>query len=596
MRSLWSVLIIDTKLQLQSTFESIIQELLREITNKSERIREACCLGIADIIKSKSLESLSLYVEDLYRNLFYVLDDISDTVRLASLQFAKSLLQVSEKMCDISSMKKEDATRAVNLILPSLLNKGLSHSAKEVRALSMEGIIRITKVAGDTLRPHLPNLIEEILVAMSSTEPMELSYAMFHSQALNVTVEQIESTRLMLANSSPLSTALDQCVNLVDDSCLDDVVQKLVEIIRVGVGFASVTSSAKVIKILVSRFPSLMKDHASKVIFALKLGLFDQSATIRKVYSECMSSICSIASENQVHSVLKMISELYLSSNSPENRRISGVLALEISKVSGDSIVSQFSKIIPLAYIASKDVDNESANLWLQMFNECSSGEASTIDKYLSDILALQLDMIASPIYDIRDTGLISLGHLSKLCKSNQEFRLQTPSILQTLLKCLEYQDWAGKHNLFETISEVIKCVPQISTSEESSIPILIKHLISDDSKEFSIKSLGKLTVSLKVILDTFPNSRVDAFLDIKNFLVSLLRVFSEKGDETNDLNRESRELMISVYECMGSLLPVKENAKYQQEFIGSILRLLMGGVLGQHYLIRASALRSIAS
>ena len=61
-------------------------------------------------------------------------------------------------------------------ILPPLLEKGLTSTVAEVRAVSLVTLMKVAKSAGPLLIPHLHTLIPALLEAIGEMESSQLGY------------------------------------------------------------------------------------------------------------------------------------------------------------------------------------------------------------------------------------------------------------------------------------------------------------------------------------------------------------------------------------------------------------------------------------
>jgi len=77
-------------------------------------------------------------------------------------------------MCDPA--KGAAGQRTIAVLLPCLLDKGMMSPVTEVRALSINTLVKISKSAGAMLKPHAPKLIPALLESLSVLEPQVLNY------------------------------------------------------------------------------------------------------------------------------------------------------------------------------------------------------------------------------------------------------------------------------------------------------------------------------------------------------------------------------------------------------------------------------------
>lgn len=138
---------------------------------------------------------------------------------------------------------------ATNFIIPFLLDKGLLAPSAEGKGFSIGLLLRIVKTSKSSLQAHLIQLIAVLVEAMSAMEPQTLQYMQFHTERLQISSEELESTRLKLSQQSPLQDALDLCLDsLVAPNCVDmipEVVLNLTSQTKSGVGLATRTAAVR---------------------------------------------------------------------------------------------------------------------------------------------------------------------------------------------------------------------------------------------------------------------------------------------------------------------------------------------------------------
>jgi proteasome component ECM29 len=138
---------------------------------------------------------------------------------------------------------------ATGFIIPFLLDKGLLAPSAEGKGFSIGLLLRIVKTTKSSLQAHLIQLIAVLVEAMSAMEPQTLQYMQFHTERLQISNEELESTRLKLSQQSPLQDALDLCLeSLQAPECADmiaDVVLNLSAQTKSGVGLATRTAAVR---------------------------------------------------------------------------------------------------------------------------------------------------------------------------------------------------------------------------------------------------------------------------------------------------------------------------------------------------------------
>ena len=143
MASIWSALVPETTMMVDKFLTEILAELGKEMTSAQWRVRESCCSALTDLLRGRTLDSHLELLASLWTDVFRVMDDIKESVRVAAGKTAQSLSRVSIKMTDSSLSSGTKSGEAVKAILPPLLESGLASSVVEVRAISLATIMKV---------------------------------------------------------------------------------------------------------------------------------------------------------------------------------------------------------------------------------------------------------------------------------------------------------------------------------------------------------------------------------------------------------------------------------------------------------------------
>ena len=152
--------------------------------------------------------------------------------------------------------RQETLTDATGFIIPFLLEKGLLAPSAEGKGFSIGLLIRIVKTTKSSLQAHLVQLISVLIESMSAMEPQTLQYMQFHTERLQISNEELETTRLKLSQQSPLQDALDQCLDALQaPACagmVPEVVQNLATQTKSGVGLATRVAAVRSLLVIIT--------------------------------------------------------------------------------------------------------------------------------------------------------------------------------------------------------------------------------------------------------------------------------------------------------------------------------------------------------
>jgi proteasome component ECM29 len=156
MRGMWQALVDDPKATVEEYFDAIMAELLDGLGQRQWRVREASALGLGELISGKPPERIRPHLAEMWKMILRAMDDIKETVRTAASRCGSSVANLSSKMCDKGIASPTDGPEACAVVIPYLLQQGLTATADEVREFALKHLIKISKAAGPWLRPHIP--------------------------------------------------------------------------------------------------------------------------------------------------------------------------------------------------------------------------------------------------------------------------------------------------------------------------------------------------------------------------------------------------------------------------------------------------------
>ena len=162
MTRIWKEFVSDDRKCIEEYYEAIMKDILQCASSRQWRQREASANGLADLVRYP-FEMVEPHFEEAWRLMFRLMDDMKETVRVASLSLSRSLGGLTIKLCapeatSKSELAKERCASAVSLVLPLLLEEGLLSRADAVRAFSVQHVAKLCEVGGELLEPHVMQL------------------------------------------------------------------------------------------------------------------------------------------------------------------------------------------------------------------------------------------------------------------------------------------------------------------------------------------------------------------------------------------------------------------------------------------------------
>ncbi|EMP30775.1 Proteasome-associated protein ECM29 like protein [Chelonia mydas] len=389
MTSIWNALVTD-KSAVDKYMKEILDDLINNLTSNMWRIRESSCLALNDLLRGRPLDDIIDKLPEIWETLFRVQDDIKESVRKAAELALKTLSKVCVKMCDPS--KGAAGQRTIAVLLPCLLDKGMMSTVTEVRALSINTLVKISKSAGVMLKPHAPKLIPALLESLSVLEPQVLNYLSL--RATDQEKAAMDSARLSAAKSSPMMETINMCLQYLDVSVLGELVPRLCELIRSGIGLGTKGGCASVIVSLTTQCPQDLTPYSGKLMSALLSGLTDRNSVVQKSFAFAMGHLVRTSRDSSTEKLLQKLNSWYMEKEEPIYRIGCALTVHAIGRYSPDVLKNHAKQVLPLAFLGMHEVPDEEkgekddSNLWTEVWQEnvpgCPENKENLKDKMVA--------------------------------------------------------------------------------------------------------------------------------------------------------------------------------------------------------------------
>lgn len=455
MNDIWSTLIKDTSKTVKENFELILNEILKGMGNKEWRVRQASAAALGDLLQTQPIEQYETRLEEIWNMSFRAMDDIKDSVRKEGTNLSKSLARVLIRTADVTTGKvsTSKATEVLNNLIPFFLgNRGLLSDAKDIREFALETILKLCKIGGKAVKPHVPSLLETFVELMSTLEPEIVNYLVLNADKYNLKSSDVDAKRLQSLGHSPMMDALEQILGLVDEQLMPAVVHALQRSIKRSVGLPSKVCGSRVIVSLITKHYGVAKPYGDKLLSICIGQLSDRNTTITSSYAAAAGYGCKIASLDAVIKYSQTINSLYLESETEESRMLAAVASESVSRYSGlDRFEAISSAFLPLAFIGKHDEAEDVRGVFEREWIESSSG-TNAIKLYFSEICELSEAHTKSNNYNVRK--IISLS-IADLCKSiDVASEKDAVKLFEILLDACKGKSWSGKETVFGALVE----------------------------------------------------------------------------------------------------------------------------------------------
>ncbi|XP_034543139.1 proteasome adapter and scaffold protein ECM29 isoform X1 [Notolabrus celidotus] len=580
MTSIWDALVTDKTL-VDKYLKEILQDVISNLTSNAWRVRESSCLALNDLIRGRQADDLIDHLAEIWETLFRVLDDIKESVRKAADLTLKTLSKVCTRMCESTGSA---AQKTVAVMLPTLLEKGIISNVAEVRSLSIQTLVKISKTAGARLKPHASRLIPALLEALSTLEPQVLNYLSL--RATEQEKSAMDAARLSAAKSSPMMETVNMCLQHLDVSVLGELVPRLCELLKSGVGLGTKGGCASVIVSLTVQCPQDLTPYSGKLMSALLNGIHDRSSVVQKQFAFALGHLVRTAKDSSVEKLLLKLNNWYLEKEEPVYKSSCALTLHAISHYSPDVLKSHAGVALPLAFLGMHQApgpdeekgEGHDATLFAEVWQENVPGSFGGIRLYMTELIAITQKALQSQSWKMKAQGAAGMATVAK----EQTGSLVAPHlgmVLTALMQGLSGRTWAGKEELLKAIGSVVsKCILELQKpcTGQPTISEVLEVVLKECRKE----SLVYKMAALRCAGDVLQSSKEDAFSDMAEILFPLIKkscpesgAASQRSREDDD-DRDAKEkvlqteALLCAFESLGKAWPrnPETQARFQVE------------------------------
>jgi hypothetical protein len=431
-----------------------------------------------------------------------------------------------------------------SFIIPILLDKGLLAPSPEGRGFSIGLLLRIVKTSKASLKDNLIRLVSVLVESMSAMEPRSLQYMEFHTERLNISSNELESTRLKLSQLSPLQDALDVCLeSLQSPSCLGivhEVITNLSLQTQQGIGLATRVSAVRSLLFLMNSCPHAWNPSSTQRCFlSLMIAIFPNPPTSESLRKDIIVAIGTISkiceSTFLAQQVMKLIA--HYRDLRPEDYILPKLIAdcvIQIVCKAGEVLQQEqemWRELLLCSYIGSFEENSEVQASWSQLFAEVviQSGygtRESAIKAVFTAVVQMSAHLMTSLSWNKRNQALSALNDLISLFPSGI-LAPNTAIVILSIFKVIPGQMWKGKENTLKSLALLIEKCPQCIDDQDSSSNLLSVFPLTNNSANAN----GNVEVTVMVKLEE-TQSRAGLLERINERLVLLSPPKSELSQE----------------------------------------------------------------
>jgi proteasome component ECM29 len=584
MNDIWSSLVPDTSITIAKYHVAILKELLKGMGSKEWRVREASTVALTDLVQTLPSEKYQDNMEEIWRMAFRSIDDIKESVRKAGGGLTRTLSKMLVNSIAVES--GQSASKAHDMLtklLPFLLgNKGILSDADDIRNFALQTLLALLKKAGSAIRPFIGELIEQLVLLMSTLEPQIINYLTLNADKYNLRSEDIDAKRMQDIGSSPMMNSLEKLIDLIDEDIIGDVIFRLQGTVKNSVGLPSKAAASRVIVMLIMRHLQLVQPYGETLLAICISQLKDRNSTVSSSFAVSAGYCCRVCSVDAVVKYADKIKNMYFNSEGDKTKIVAGIASEAVSKYSGDIFASVAGAFLPVAFIAKNDLSEEVAKAFDLEWSENTSGNGA-VKLYMSEICVLVKEQIGSQQFSVRQVAAKSIANACNSLDSAVSASFDTTELFSVLLTACQGRSWAGKEDVLSAlVSLVLKAKDYISENQEL-LEAISKTVIAEAKrrkKDYQIHAIN----SFALFASEYPSKELfDEGLEIFEPLFDEDYYESDEEDEMKSVNEKSspknlkREAnQIRALSSLTTTFQIYSNFQYHEDFLLFALKCLI--------------------
>ncbi|XP_049865676.1 proteasome adapter and scaffold protein ECM29 [Pectinophora gossypiella] len=572
MCSIWDAIVPDTMATVQKYHKEILDDLVLNLTSGQWRVRMSSCYALADLLRAaKSIHESLHQLPTIWTVLFRVMDDVHEGTRMAAATTATTLSKICIKAADVSQGK--DGKEVVSVILPVLLETGITNLVKEVRSVSLLTVSRLVAAAGDTLKPFLSKLIPALVAAAGELESAKLSYmstALTNSESR----ELLDDIRANATKHHFTTDTVVKCMPFVDIEIMREMLPKIFELMK---------SPQLGTKVAVTHFTILSAHYlrqdlepiAGKLMSNLLNGAFDRNATVRKNFSEALGQVSAYAKEQSVEKLMKKLVILYESKDDDVSHSAIARMLKAVAKAKIENVKDNEAILAPTVFIAMhapKEDESSTVDMFEEIWQDLSPTRESGIRQHLVAIRT-EIERALNSSSWTRKTQ--AANAIKTICKEmSSGLGDQREQFIRTLLAAVHGKTFDGKRHVIEALAELCS----VKDAETAVSPALASDVIDALLAEARKQDMVYKKHAIAALGQALAATNCDRFKHVYEIVKVILSknessLDKDSDDESNEGARQRREQLLELkeaaYELLGKAWPKDSETqdKYRDVF-----------------------------
>ncbi|KAL8687371.1 MAG: hypothetical protein Q9218_006438, partial [Villophora microphyllina] len=473
MNEIWTALVREPTATIDQHFDSIMNDLLKNILGKEWRTRQACCAAIADLVQSRPAAKYEEYIGEIWTLTFKLMvgkvcDDIKESVRTAAMALARVLVGILTRGLEAGDSSTRSAGAMLKNVLPFLLSpSGLESPAEDVQAFSLSALMQIIKKSSkDILRPFVPELVGRLILLLSALEPEGIEYIRLRAEQYGVTGQQIDDARLSGVRGSPMLEAIERCLDFLDATSMQELRRPLENAITTGLGLPSRVGGSRVLVSLSTRHNYIFRPHANHFLRLARKQVLDRNDTTSASYSTACGYLTRLASDEEILRLVEHCRRLYFESEDERHRVVAGEIVLAMSKYATDRFNALAAEILPFVFVAKHDSHERAKTLFQETWNETVGGSRAVL-LYMQEIIQLATQYLGSPRWSLKHTAALAIAEAVNATGDGMDDSIAR-IIWPGLQKAVDGKTWEGKERVLQAFVKFARMENAITKDEQA--------------------------------------------------------------------------------------------------------------------------------
>ena len=510
MNDIWRALVKDPNAIIEQNFELILEDLLKSILGKEWRVREASCAAIADLVQGREVEKYEGYLEQIWSVAFKVLDDIKETVRTAAMTLCRTLTNLLIRNLEVGEGTSKRATKLLEHAMPFLLQQLESGAAQEVQQYAIVTLLQVVRKSPPKgLRTFAPIIIETLINSLSSLEHESINYLHLNAEKYGLTAEKLDKMRVSSMSSSPLTEAIDRCLESLDNSTAEsekyanEAMQRLEGTFKTALGLPSKVGLSRVLVTLTVRHSLFFKPYADRFVQLVRKHMLDRNETVSVAYSMSLAYMMRLASDKQVDETVLHAKALYFASEESSHRVVAAEIVHAIAKVSNDVFMRFATAFLPLAFVGRQD-DEQNVKTRLDEAWKDNVGGSGAVALYLTEIVTLISAHIHSTRWAIKHACCLAVADMVTSLQAQGEYSATQAQVVWPVLEAaLSGKTWDGKEKVVSSLPRYVRSTKCLWTDDNiwaqtKSIALREARRNNAGYRPYAIAALGEIAATRK--------------------------------------------------------------------------------------------------